>query len=151
MALWHFSFLIVSNKKSPENMSIDQLCEWEPKELALSIEYLQNILPIEKSWSSAIKQYGNHDGTNIKIVFDNQQIVEISCSLDLRTLTKSLLAQVLQYIELIQGNILYNGIVYEPTMEKIIALMKQSDAGQFCTNPREYLDKLSKSKDKLKG
>lgn len=136
MAIWQFQCNIIPKRTNVEQLSLDRILSWEGvTQPAYPITFLKR----EGTWSSDIAQFGKSDETCLKFVFDNGTLREIECRLDLRNLTKSTLAHLLEYIENNNAMVWINGQVYSPTMEKIVEVMKQSEANQFCKNPKEYL------------
>lgn len=68
---------------------------------------------------------------------------EVSCRLDLRSLSKEMLRKILDYTKEMDGMIFYKNKIYPPNMEDIIELMKRSNANKFCQNPRNYFEEIS--------
>ena len=78
--------------------------------------------------------------------FYNEGVVEsIHCRLDLRSLSKKLLEQILGYIEEIGRLMVYDDKVFTQDIVKIVELMKCSKANRFCKNPIGYIDEISKN------
>jgi len=71
--------------------------------------------------------------------------MEINCRFDLRSLSKKMLKEILDYVEKIEGMIFYEDKIYYPRLDVIIELMKNSKANKFCQNPINYFEELSKS------
>lgn len=143
MAIWQFSCMVIPRGRELNEYTKEQLISWEGINLSGSTsEFLDNILPIAKSWSKDIDQYGKNDCTCIEIVYDDNQIEEINCRLDLRDLSKDLLIRIIEYIKEINGEILYSGNIYPADITTIVDLMKKSDAAKFCNNPRLYFEEV---------
>ena len=87
--------------------------------------------------------YGDNDQTNIKILKEGENIVEISCRIDLRNLSKFMLKKIIGYIKLIRGNIYYEGEIYEPQINNLVYLIKKSPENDYCKNPIEYVKSLN--------
>ena len=68
----------------------------------------------------------------------------MSCRLDLRSLSKKMLKEILAYVEKKGGMIFYEGKIYSPDINEIIELMKKSKANKFCQNPMNFFEDLSK-------
>lgn len=62
----------------------------------------------------------------------------------MRSLSKKVLEQVLQYIGKIEGMIYYENKFYFPNINDMVELMKKSNANKFCQNPINYFEELSK-------
>lgn len=93
----------------------------------------------EDSWSKDIIQYGKSDETCIEFIYIDNILDEISCRLDLRSLTKTNLISVIEYVQEIGAMFLVGDKIYSPRMEEIIGVMKKSRANRFCKNPVEYI------------
>lgn len=139
MAIWQISFNIVENK----TYNSKDIVYWikEP-------ENADNITFLEKhdSWSSDIIQYGDLQSTCIEISKENGRIVELCVRLDLRTLSKDILNNVVEYIKGLDGYIYYQNEIIEPTFKNVVFMIKESTAYKFCKNPMSFIDELSKIK-----
>lgn len=143
MAIWQFSCMVIPRGRELNEYTEEQLISWKGINLSVSTsEFLHNILPKTKSWSKDIDQYGKNDSTCIEIVYDDNQIEEINCRLDLRDLSKDLLVRIIEYIKEINGEILYSGNIYPADITTIVDLMKKSDTAKFCNNPRLYFEEV---------
>lgn len=141
MALWQFSCLIIPKGREPQNFSEDQLVSWKGIELATNkIESADNFLPNVKSWSKEIQQYGKNDSTCIEVIFENNEIAEISCRLDVRDLSKQLIEEVVDYIDSLDGDVFCDGKIYPSDADTLLALVQQSEAIKFCKNPGSYFE-----------
>lgn len=67
------------------------------------------------------------------------------CRFDLRSLSKKLLKEILDYVKKIKGMIFYEGKIYFPRLVEIIELMKNSKANKFCQNPMHFFEELLES------
>ncbi|MBD5470021.1 MAG: hypothetical protein HDR19_02575 [Lachnospiraceae bacterium] len=139
MAAWQFYCNIISSAKYIDKMSCDEMILWNdipcPK---CEIDFLE----CKKSWAENIVQYGNIDETCIEFIYDENTLTEILCRLDLRTLTKRMLTQIVEYVQSIESCFLVDGNIYPPKTENMISVMKQSKAYQYCKNPLEYIKTL---------
>ena len=144
MAIWQFECFIIPKKNVDANMHLDNedVLSWGKQ--STSIEYI-DFLEKQKGWADKISQYGKEDETCIKFIYINDLLVEISCRLDLRTLSKEMLRKILDYINKIDGMILCENKVYYPNIEEIVELIKKSNANKFCQNPMNYFDEMFKS------
>lgn len=145
MALWQFDCMIIPDKNISLDVESDEILSWKEIELLLDIKkVLANILSYSKGWSKDILIYGKEDGTCIKLLFENDTLDEIILRLDLRSLTREMLSIILEFVKSINGHILYSGSIYIADMNAIIPLLKESDAGRFCMNPKDYFEELER-------
>ena len=136
MAIWQFQCNIIPKRTNVKDLSLDEILSWEGMPQPTNqIAFLER----EKSWTSDIIQYGKSDETCLEFVFENGLLKEITCRLDLRNLTKSKLAEMLDYVKEINAMLWANGNVLSPQMEEVIEVMKRSEANRFCENPKEYI------------
>lgn len=135
MAVWQFQCNIIPLRENIDKLSRDEMITWkEISQPVINIDFLER----EKSWSTDIVQYGKADETCIEFYYDKDKLEEIDCRLDLRTLTKHNLIQIVKYVQSIRACFLVDDKVYPPQLEIMIAVMKQSRANQYCKNPLEY-------------
>ena len=77
--------------------------------------------------------------SRIEFIYIDNILDEISCRLDLRSLTKNNLISLIEYVQEIGAMFLVGDKIYSPRMEEIIGVMKKSRANRFCKNPVEYI------------
>lgn len=136
MAAWQFQCDIIPLRENADKLSCDEMLTWkEISQPTINIDFLER----EKSWSTDIVQYGKTDETCIEFYYNKGELEEINCRLDLRTLTKYNLIQIVKYVQSIRAGFLVDDKVYPPQLEIMIAVMKQSRANQYCKNSLEYL------------
>lgn len=140
MAIWQFDCMIVHPNRDISGCNDnDKYISWHgikiPEE---SFEFLSRHLPIEKSWSYDIRQYGNRDSTCIEIYMLENDFDEIRCRFDLRNISMPLLENIIAFINMINGAVYINGKTIEANMQSIIKLVRDSDAARFCNNPIEF-------------
>lgn len=140
MAIWQACFFVIPRKNSKCNLSCEETLSWGKQ--SISIEKI-DFLKKEKSWTSQISQYGHDDETCIEFFYENGFLLEISCRLDLRSLKKNTLLKILKYIKSIDGLILFENKLYEPDMNKVIEILKNSESNKFCKFPEVYFNHLS--------
>lgn len=143
MALWQFDCYIVPKKAVEKDMIIDEgILSWKRYNLSqVNIDFLEK----QNSWTENIVQYGKNDETCIEILYENGALEEICCRFDLRSLSKKLLEQIIDYVKKIDGLIFYDNKIFPPNIEDIVELMKCSKANKFCQNPIVYFDEISKN------
>lgn len=143
MAIWQFEYIIIPRGRRKEEYLEERLISWEGIEISVSaIEKLSRMLLQEKSWTKDIEQYGSIEGTCIEFLYEDNYIVEINGRLDLRNLSKVMLTEIVAYINMIKGDILYQNNIYEAQLDIMIELLKGSQQAKFCSNPKEYLKTL---------
>lgn len=139
MAVWQFYCNIISQAKTNNTLDYDEMKSWkdvpQPK---YNIHFLQ----LEKSWSQDIVQYGNIDETCIEFIYDEDKLEEIRCRLDLRSLTKYTLSQLVGYVQKIEACFLVENNIYPPQIEIVINVMMQSNANRYCKSPIDYIKSL---------
>lgn len=153
MAVWQFDFYIVDYSNSllyDDNKSFDDnedLLNWESEQTNKeSIITLAKILPLEISWSKNTMQYGKIDGTCVEISSFDNAIFDIRIRLDIRSLSRELLNEIVSFIQSNRGSIVYNNKCY-PAEEKILLdLIKESNAYKFSRNPERFLTNLNTQK-----
>lgn len=143
MALWQFDFYIVPKKKEviKDKLSDESILSWKLCNISsVNIDFLEK----KTSWTEDIIQYGKENETCIMFLYEEGLVEEINCRLDLRSLTKKMLEQILDYARKIEGLIFYENKIFPPNIEEIVELMKCSNANRFCQNPMNYFDDVSK-------
>ena len=144
MALWQFDFYIVPRKRCiiVEDLDNEDILSWKQDEISsIEISFLER----KTSWTEDIFQYGELDGTCIEFLYEDRKLEEISCRFDLRALSKNLLKEILDFVGKIDGMIFYEGKIYEPKLDEVVELMKNSKANKFCQNPINFFEELSNS------
>lgn len=136
MAIWQFQCNIIPTRVNIDRLSRDEMISWKgvfqpPHEL--------KFLEQEKSWSKDIIQYGKSDETCIEFMYSDNMLDEISCRLDLRSLTKTNLISLIEYVQEIGAMFLVGDRVYLPKIEDMLEIIKNSRANQYCKNPVEYI------------
>lgn len=135
MAVWQFHCNIIPLRQNIDKISRDEMITWKDiSQPVINIDFLER----ENGWSTDIVQYGKTDETCIEFFYDKDKLEEIDCRLDLRTLTKHNLMQIVKYVQSIGACFLVGDKVYPPQLEIMIEVMKQSRANQYCNNPLEY-------------
>lgn len=135
MAIWQFQCNIIPSRENIDKLSCDEIISWE----GLPCPMIDiNFLERETSWSTNIIQYGKIDETCIEFIYQEEKLMEICCRLDLRTLSKNDLVQIIKYVRDIKACFLVENKVYLPMLEIMIKVMKESRANQYCKNPLQY-------------
>lgn len=136
MAIWQFQCNIIPLREKSDNLSRDEMISW--KDIPQPITNI-DFLEYQKSWSTNIVQYGKIEETCIEFIYDKEELEEIECRLDLRTLTRKKLIQIVEYVKNISALFFVDDKVYSPEMETMLEIMKHSKANQYCKKPIEYV------------
>ena len=100
VAVWQFQCNIIPLRENIDKLDCDEIISWQgvsqPK---INLYFLER----EKGWSTDIVQYGKTEETCIEFLFAKNELEEISCRLDLRTLTKYELTQIIEYVQSIEA------------------------------------------------
>lgn len=142
MALWQFVFYIIPREKcaTGEDSSNEGILSWKQNNISsIRIDFLEK----QTSWTKDIVQYGKEDETCIQFLYEDGILEEISCRLDLRSLSKKMLGEILDYVQKIEGMIFYEGKKYYPNIDEVVELMRKSNANRFCQSPRNYFEEIS--------
>ena len=143
MALWQFHCYIIprENRNLNEKSCDEDILSWKKHTIPTArIDFLEK----QTSWTEDIVQYGKDDETCIQFLYEEGLLEEISCRLDLRSSSRKMLEQVMEYINKIEGMILYENKIYFSNINDMVELIKKSNANKFCQNPMNYFDELSK-------
>jgi len=143
MAIWQVDCYIVPKERAIIDYILDEsIYSWEMSNRSWSnIDFLER----HKSWSDSIIQYGLNDETCIQFDYKDGLVESVRCRFDLRSLSKNMLMDIINYIEANEGKIFYEDKIYAPRFDEIVELLKKSSANRFCKNPIEYLDELYES------
>lgn len=66
--------------------------------------------------------------------------LELSCRFDVRNLTMNQINIVLKFIDENKALILYENVLYEPSIENIQVIINSSKAKQWIVNPIKFLE-----------
>lgn len=149
MAIWQFDCMIIPSKNINMDVDSDNVLSWRGETLSTNfIESLNVLLPSNEGWSSDILLYGKDDETCIKLLCEEGEIEEISMRLDLRSLGKEGFGKILNLIDDINGEILYDKRIYKPKSQTFLELIRTSSAAKFCENPQRYFEELGTELEK---
>lgn len=73
--------------------------------------------------------------------------LRINKEFDLRDLTKGMLILVIEWINEIRGEILYEDYIYQADIDTLVVLMKNSRTAKFCGDPQDYIKQISGETD----
>ncbi len=168
MAIWQFNIYIL-----PRQTLLDRygqvITELDYEE-ALTIHWWLNlnldtneILPLLQhfgdlqEWTSrteGLRSFGDTESNEISICYDNKtdKVEELSCRLDLRQIDKNFIYKVFsiatQFDCLLMDS---KGRLFQPTAAALAESIQLSNAKRFVTDPRQFLDDLSKGIVTLDG
>jgi hypothetical protein len=112
------------------------------------IEPLMNVFtkPIDRSGvHSDTKRYGDDQTSDIFISLTAESFInEFSCRIDLRVIDKAFIENLFIVAKRLDCLLMdRKGNLFEPTFDKLIENIKQSNSFKFVSNPTDFLDKLS--------
>lgn len=140
MAVWQYSCHIIPIRHGVSNLEYEEIISWR----GVSCPQQEiNFLDVKKSWSKDIIQYGDIDKTCIEFVFEDNELIEIECRIDLRNFSKSIFMEILNYVKMINAVFECDGQLCLPKEKDMINLIINSKAYAFCNNPIAYLDSIS--------
>jgi hypothetical protein len=95
--------------------------------------------------STDYKSYGDNDTNDFSIGLTNDDCIEdFGCRLDLRELDRSFIDNILSLAKQLDCLLMdKQGNLFEPTFDKLVDSIKQSNSFKFVSNPTDFLDKLS--------
>ena len=150
MAVWQVDFYVIKQSNARlynEAISFDdneELLSWERAKInKASLISIADVLPAETSWSKKIEQYGNLDETCLKIFSIDKQLCQISFRLDVRSITRVIIYEVVNFITANNGIIVYNNKCYDADEKILIDIIKESNASKFCKDPEGFLSNLT--------
>lgn len=136
MAIWQFQCNIIPLGHNIDRLNHGEMISWkEVSQPSNEIKFLE----LEKSWSKDIVQYGKTEETCIEFIYNKGMLEEISCRLDLRSLTKQKLVLLIEYVQKIEAMFLVGDMIYPPKVEVLVEAMKHSKANQYCKAPLDYI------------
>jgi hypothetical protein len=110
-----------------------------------------------QEWTSrteGLRSFGDTEANDISIYFDNKtdKVLELSCRLDLRQIDKNFIDKVFsiatQFDCLLMDS---KGRLFQPSVTALADSIQLSNANRFVTDPRQFLDDLSKEIVKPEG
>jgi len=142
MAIWQFQCNIIPTRVNIDRLNRDEVVSWKGvSQPSHEIKFLEQ----EKSWSKDIIQYGKLDETCIEFIYIDNMLDEIDCRLDLRSLTKTKLNSLIEYVQEIGAMFLVVNMIFSPKIEDMLESIKNSKANQYCKNPVDYILSINES------
>ena len=98
--------------------------------------------------SKDVKDFGDNDTNDISIgQGDSGLLEEMSFRIDLRKIDRHFIDNVLTIVKDLDCLLLdREGNLFEPTLDNLANNLKASDAYEFMTDPKDFLDKLGKER-----
>ena len=152
MAIWQVSFFVIREAKLKTidiaNIEANQekLLVWNETQISVdSLEKISKVLPATISWSENIKQFGEIESTCVELFYSNDGTgnVEISCRLDIRSLSELEFMTIIDFINQNNGVILYEHEIYEATVKSLKNIITNSHSFKFCKDPKAFFDSLA--------
>ena len=134
MALWQFECEIIP-------ASIKEMVPRPWSAVSPPAEPIR-FLPLTETQPGRFRQYGDVDSTCIVLWYNGDTLTDISCRLDLRTLSKPVLEALVNYARTIHGDFLINEKRYSSSLDVILPLIKGSEANRFYKDPAAYFDSI---------
>lgn len=105
------------------------------------------IVPRYHSWSNDILMWGSENGHRIHVAYERTKIARVSCRIavpqEYKTFAVGVIALAVRCDWLM---VLTHDVPAEPNVDRLLAAVRQSNAGKFVANPTEFLDGLSSGK-----
>lgn len=137
MALWQVDYQV--KPKGRDDFVVDDKVDDTANKV------LGGLLTIEKSWDSDTIQFGTLESTCVEITsFDD--LVEIRCRFDMRSLTKEELNVIIEFVSSIGGIFVNQSKTYEAEWNILVRELKSSRAFQLCENPQKFFGDFSLQK-----
>lgn len=139
MAIWQVDCYIISKnnlKKTDKQELISLKGENYPF-------YCIDFLEQKKSWSKNIIQFGNDDETCIQFFYEKDELENINCRLDLRSLDIDVLLLIIDYVKKLNAMFLIEDSIINPEISEVVNAIEKSDANKFCLNLIKYLKNLN--------
>lgn len=144
MAIWQYQCYIIPKINSVCSLKQEQIISWKGN---LCSKQEIDFLDKKKSWSKDIVQYGDLEKTCIEFIYEDNELIEIECRLDLRNFSRKIFKEILNYVKEVNAVFLCGSKVILPVEEDVINQIKISEAYKFCSKPIEFLmDRSSKEK-----
>jgi hypothetical protein len=103
------------------------------------------VLPVGRSWSDAIEQWGTADSDRIDVSRDPGAPPEVFCRFDLREWKPDLYARLIDCLRAIGGRLeTAEGGAVPIERDAFESVLRASSATRFVEDPRGYLDGLTR-------
>ena len=111
-----------------------------PKEIEL---WVQSVLPTARSWSPAIRIWGDEEGDSISLMYAAADRIEwISCRIDLRRLSLPFVTTVCELASRLQCVLLSGAYVLSPEYDHLLTDIRHSKAAAYLNDPVAALKAL---------
>jgi len=149
MAIWQVDLKLapkdkLNTKDSIENLEFSSL--WSRYNISKdSIEEVGKVLKRTDSWSNDIVQLGDISSNVIELFFEEGNISEVTCRLDLRNLNIEIMDTILRFIWANDLAVIVDNRAYmEINREVLVDIIKKSEAYRFINDPKVFLELLGK-------
>jgi hypothetical protein len=156
MALWQFTVHLVPRSAAqsvfghiPTRLSMDrfntvewfQLCPIRPDYRMVFDE----LLPRNESWSTNLEVWGDDEGDNISVFSVAGIPCEVSIRFDVRQMDIRFLGKVIATAKHLDCLVFTEaGALFDPSLEKLVAQINESEAKSFLKDPQQFLRTLPK-------
>ncbi|MBR3894643.1 MAG: hypothetical protein IKJ35_05790 [Clostridia bacterium] len=134
MATWQLCFSLIPCEN----------CTFSDKN-ALNIKALSMLgkcLPINKGWCEDMMLFGDLNGTCVEMFFCNGVLDEVSVRLHVGRLSKQQVVGILDFANMNDMQIYYEGKNICPSLQNIRGLISNSPAFKFVSNPQSFFENL---------
>ena len=150
MALWQFTFRVVPKKVFlrsqgviPSNVSHEQFLDlptWEIREYEASLlELLNSFFLKDESQTGYRTSWGKPDETTLYFSYDENNMVDFTIRLDLRSVTKEIIEEVCSIGTILDAVIVTEtGSVITLNKKRLVEEIKLSKAFKFISDPRGF-------------
>lgn len=157
MATWQFSVNLIPRSWAIENKYSSSLLyteegydteeawkENQPKPEFINI--LSTILPLAESWSKDLLYWGNEEGHDIQVGYENKLIEGIHIRLDLNQKLSSIIAKLVKVAKELDCVLFFPELktVVEANEFELKNALQNSRAAQFVKDPHRFLGELQK-------
>jgi hypothetical protein len=163
MAVWQYDFHLVPKAGVERHyglipttmplVSVEPGLFWTGIELTQEMRNeISRLLPSGKAWSDQIERWGQEQGTRIDLFVENEDIAEVFVRLDVRDLPQVLLINLMQIAKR-HGLLvmLPDGSLFEPSVSRVLAEIRASNAFRFVQDPQKFLEVLARTRTQDEG
>ena len=153
MAIWQFAMLAVPAQRIRSRFgdyslltAEDLLDEDSLHGVTETVELqtaLSRILPAAPSWSPVVRKWGDIEGDDVTLVFEEEVLQEVAIRIDVRTSPERLIDEIASLGQ--DQDWLFisdSGRVLPPTMDALRQEIAHSEAARFVSDPEAFLDQL---------
>jgi hypothetical protein len=157
MAIWQFTIVLIPTAwVEKEKFDLSHLqtedgfttgCTWIERQPECKLgDVFDTILPPIKSWDDEVLIWGNTKTHDIQVIYENGLLEDIVVRLDLNLELSKIIVQIVNAARTL------NCVFFIPESDSVVLAneiglvdaVHKSNAAKYVTNPREYLDGISK-------